>query len=267
VRTRVLPGKRPAKLVDLVRACRDPAGRLGRTGRRLALAGTTLTAAGCAPTSVTEQGTAIHHDYNVFLYLAAVVFVVVSGLLVWSLLRYRRRNDQLPTQTHGNTALELTWTLIPLLLVIVLFVVTIQAQNNATKPATQPALTVEVTAFQWSWRFAYENSPATVVGGPGSVPELVLPVGQPVHVKLTTADVVHSFYVPQTLFKRQAIPGITNQFDLTFEKVGTYHGQCTQFCGLAHTDMVFRVRVVTQGEFQQWLAAAARAGATGPPGK
>jgi cytochrome c oxidase subunit II len=78
---------------------------------------------------------------------------------------------------------------------------------------------------------------------------------------------VHSFYVPQALFKRQAIPGITNQFDLTFDKVGLYHGQCTQFCGLAHTDMAFRVRVVSQGEYQQWLASAARTGATGPPGR
>jgi cytochrome c oxidase subunit II len=253
--------------VDLIRTCHDPAGRLGRTGRRLALAGIALTAAGCAPTSVTEQGTAIHNDYNVFLYLAAVVFVVVSGLLVWSLLRYRRRNDQLPKQTHGNTALELTWTLIPTAIVLVLFVVTIQAQNKATKPAAQPALTVDVTGFQWSWRFAYENTTATVVGGPGNIPEMVLPVGQPVHIKLTTADVVHSFYVPQALFKRQAIPGITNQFDLTFQEVGIYHGQCTQFCGLAHTDMTFRIRVVTQGEYQRWVATAARTGATGQPGR
>jgi cytochrome c oxidase subunit II len=253
--------------VDLIRTCPEPADRLGRTGRRLALTGIALTAAGCAPTSVTEQGTAIRHDYNVFLYLAAVVFAVVSGLLVWSMVRYRRRNDQLPKQTHGHTGLELTWTLIPLLLVIVLFVVTIQAQNTATKPAARPAVTVDVTAFQWSWRFAYEHTTATVVGGPGSVPELVLPVGQPVHIKLTTADVVHSFYVPQALFKRQAIPGITNQFDLTFREVGLYHGQCTQFCGLAHAEMVFRVRVVSQGDFQQWLAAAARTGATGQPGR
>jgi cytochrome c oxidase subunit II len=252
--------------VDLIRTGHDPAGRLGRTGRRLALAGVVLTAAGCAPTSVTEQGKAIHNDYNVFLYLAAVVFVVVSGLLVWAMLRYRRRNDELPKQTHGNNALELTWTAIPTVIVLVLFVVTIQAQNKATKLAAQPALTVDVTAFQWSWRFAYENTPATVVGGPGNVPELVLPVGQPVRIKLTTADVVHSFYVPQALFKRQAIPGISNEFDLTFDKAGVYHGQCTQFCGLAHAEMLFRVKVVSQGEYQRWLATTAGTGAPGQPG-
>jgi cytochrome c oxidase subunit 2 len=250
--------------VDLIRAGRKLPGRFGWTGCRVALAGIALTAAGCAPTSVTEQGKAIRHDYNVFLYLAAVVFVVVSGLLVWSMIRYRRRNDELPKQTHGNTLLELTWTAIPTVIVLALFVVTIQAQNKATKPSARPAVTVEVTAFQWSWRFAYADTPVTVVGGPGNIPEMVLPVGQAVRVKLTTADVVHSFYVPQTLFKRQAIPGITNQFDLTFVTVGSYHGQCTQFCGLAHTDMTFRIKVVSQGEYQRWLAAAARTGAAGP---
>jgi cytochrome c oxidase subunit II len=263
VRTPVFPGKRPAKLVGLIRARRDLPGRFGWTGRWLTLTAIAL-AAGCAPTSVTEQGKAIHHDYNVFLYLAAVVFVVVSGLLVWSLLRYRRRDDQLPKQTHGNNLMELTWTLIPTAIVLVLFAVTIQAQNKATKPAAHPAVTVDVTAFQWSWRFAYEDTPVTVVGGPDNIPEMVLPLGQPVRIKLTTADVVHSFYVPQTLFKRQAIPGITNEFDLTFVKAGTYHGQCTQFCGLAHADMVFRIKVVSQSEYQRWLAAAARTGAAGP---
>jgi cytochrome c oxidase subunit II len=267
VRAWVLPGKRPAKLVGIIPARRDPAGPLGRTGFRLALAGIGLTAVGCAPTSVTEQGKAIRHDYDVFLYLAAVVFVVVSALLVWSVLRYRRRNDDLPKQTHGNTLLELTWTAIPTVLVLVLFVVTLQAQNKASKPAAQPAVAVEVTAFQWSWRFRYDGTGAEVVGGPGNIPELVLPVGQPVRIKLTTADVVHSFYVPQALFKRQAIPGITNEFDLTFDKVGVYHGQCTQFCGLAHTDMTFRIRVVTLGEYQRWSATAAHMGAPGQPGR
>ena len=94
----------------------------------------------------------------------------------------------------------------------------------------------------------------------------VVPVGQRVRVKLVSVDVVHSFYVPQTLFKRQAIPGTENEFDLTFEKEGLYHGQCTQFCGLQHPDMVFRVRVVEQGAYQSWLAAATRRGSAGQPG-
>jgi cytochrome c oxidase subunit II len=225
-----------------------------------------LVLAGCAPDSVTEQGRAIKGAYDLFLYIAAVVFAVVSTLVIWSVLRYRRRGDQLPEQTHGNNTLELLWTLIPTIIVLGLFWVTLQAQDKVQTPAERAALTVDVTAFQWSWRFRYEESGAEVVGGPGNVPELVVPVGQPVRVRLRTADVVHSFYVPQTLFKRQAIPGVTNEFDLTFEKVGIYHGQCTQFCGLAHADMLFRVRVVSPGEFQSWVASATRSGSPGRPG-
>ena len=194
------------------------------------------------------------------------MFLVVAGLLVWSMIRYRRRGDELPPQIHGNNKLELTWTLIPLLLVIVLFVVTIQGQNKALEKASRPALEVDVLAFQWSWRFAYEGQGVEVVGSPGNVPELVVPVGQPVRIRLRSADVVHSFYVSRTLFKRQAIPGRTTEFDLTFEKVGTYQGHCVQFCGLAHDDMLFRVRVVSPGEFRSWLAQASRSGSPSQPG-
>jgi cytochrome c oxidase subunit 2 len=195
-----------------------------------------------------------------------VVFVVVAGLLIWSMIRYRRRGDELPPQVHGNNKLELTWTLIPLLLVIVLFVVTIQGQNRALEKSDRPALEVDVLAFQWSWRFAYQGQGVEVVGSPGNIPELVVPVGQPVRIRLRSADVVHSFYVPRTLFKRQAIPGRTTEFDLTFEKVGTFQGHCVQFCGLAHDDMLFRVRVVSPGEFQSWLAQASRSGSPSQPG-
>jgi cytochrome c oxidase subunit II len=234
--------------------------------RWLAVTATVLVAAGCTPQSVTEQGQSIYNLYNLFMYIAAVVFAVVSGLVIWSVVRYRRRGDELPTQTHGNNRLELTWTVIPTVIVLVLFVFTIRAQDKVLDTSGRSGVNVTVTAFQWSYRFAYEGTGAEVVGGPGTIPELVVPVGERVRVKLLSADVVHTFYVPQTLFKRQAIPGTVNQFDLTFDKVGLYHGQCTQFCGLQHTDMVYRVRVVTPGEYQSWLAAASRRGSAGQSG-
>ena len=234
--------------------------------RWFALAALVLLAAGCTPQSVTEEGRAIYNLYNLFMYIAAVVFVVVSGLVIWSVVRYRRRDDELPKQTHGNNRLELLWTLIPAVIVLVLFGFTLAAQDKALDQSGQADVNVTVTAFQWSWRFTYEGTGAEVLGSPETIPEMVVPVGQTIRVKLVSADVVHSFYVPQTLFKRQAIPGTDNTFDLTFEKVGLYHGQCTQFCGLQHPDMVFRVRVVTQGEYQSWLAAETRRGAAGQPG-
>ena len=234
--------------------------------RWLAVAAVALVATGCAPQSVTEQGRAVYNLYNLFLYIAAVVFVVVSGLVLWSVVRYRRRDDELPKQTHGNNRLELLWTLIPTVIVLALFAFTLVAQNKVLDQSGQADVNVTVTAFQWSWRFTYEGTGAEVLGTPEHIPEMVVPVGRRIRVKLVSADVVHSFYVPQTLFKRQAIPGTDNVFDLTFEKVGLYHGQCTQFCGLQHPDMIYRVRVVTQGEYQSWLAAASRRGSAGQPG-
>ena len=240
--------------------------RRAPAARWLAVAVAALLAAGCAPDSVTEQGRAVNDLYLLFLYIAAVVYLVVAALVIWSVLRYRRRDDELPKQTHGNNRLELTWTLIPTVIVLVLFGFTLRAQDRVLDQSGQADVNVTVTAFQWSWRFSYEGAGAEVVGTPEHIPELVVPVGQRVRVKLVSADVVHSFYVPQSLFKRQAIPGVTNEFDLTFDKTGLFHGQCTQFCGLQHTDMVFRVRVVSQGEYQSWLAAAARRGSAGQPG-
>jgi cytochrome c oxidase subunit II len=240
--------------------------RRAPAARWLAVAAAALLATGCAPQGVTEQGRAIHNLYNLFLYIAAVVYVIVAALVIWSVVRYRRRGDELPEQTHGNNRLELAWTVIPLVIVLFLFVATLQAQNKVLDQSGQPAVNVTVTGFQWSWRFTYEGTGAEVIGTPERVPELVLPVGQRVRVKLQSADVVHSFYVPQTLFKRQAIPGVTSEFDLTFEKAGLYHGQCTQFCGLQHPDMLFRVRAVSQGEYQSWLADTTRRGSAGQPG-
>lgn len=240
--------------------------RRAPAARWFALAALVVLAAGCAPQSVTEEGQAVYGLYNLFLYIAAVVFVLVSGLVIWSVVRYRRRDDELPKQTHGNNRLELTWTLIPTVIVLVLFVFTMQAQDKVLDQSGDADVDITVTAFQWSWRFTYEGTGAEVLGAPDRIPEMVVPVGQTIRVKLISADVVHSFYVPQTLFKRQAIPGTENEFDLTFEKEGLYHGQCTQFCGLQHPDMVFRVRVVTQGEYQSWLAAETRRGAAGQPG-
>ncbi|HSK35696.1 MAG TPA: cytochrome c oxidase subunit II transmembrane domain-containing protein, partial [Actinomycetota bacterium] len=101
--------------------------RRAPAARWFALAALVLLAAGCAPQSVTEEGQAVYGLYNLFLYIAAVVFVVVSGLVIWSVVRYRRRDDELPKQTHGNNRLELAWTLIPTVIVLVLFVFTMQA--------------------------------------------------------------------------------------------------------------------------------------------
>jgi cytochrome c oxidase subunit II len=223
-----------------------------------------LLAAACAPASVTEQGRTIHSLYNFFMWAAAVVFLLVSGLVLWSIVRYRRRDDELPKQIHGDNRLELLWTLLPTVLVAVLIFATVQAQNKVLQERSPDAVQLKVTGFQWSWQFAYQGG-VTVIGQPKQRPTMVVPVGRPIQIELVSVDVVHSFYVPRTLFKRQAIPGFPNHFELTFDQLGTYPGQCAQFCGVAHADMLFDVRVVSDSEFESWLRSSRTAsGGAGP---
>ena len=232
-------------------------------GRGAAFLVLPLLAAACTPGSITEQGRTIHGLYNLFMWIAAVVFAVVSGLVLWSVVRYRRRDDELPEQTHGHNTLELLWTLIPTLLVGVLIVATVQAQDKVLRRSPEE-LPIKVTGFQWSWQFDYPDG-VRIVGQPKQRPTMVVPAGRPIRVELSSADVVHSFYIPRTLFKRQAIPGFPTHFDLTFDQVGTYPGQCAQFCGVAHADMLFDVRVVSDSEFESWLQSARTAAGGAAP--
>jgi cytochrome c oxidase subunit II len=238
-------------------------------GRRLLLllAAVSATLTGCAPDGVTEQGRDIQGLYNFFLVAAAVVFLLVSGLLVWSVIRYRRRGDELPAQTHGNNKLELTWTLLPTILVIILFIATVQTQNRVTRLAENPPVRINVVGFQWQWQFTYlkpDGSQATqITGTPESVPEMVVPVGRTVRIKLESADVTHSFFVPKALYKRMAIPGRSGEFDMTFDQPGVYPGNCTQYCGLDHTHMIFQVRVLAPQQFEEWLADRQAASGSG----
>jgi cytochrome c oxidase subunit 2 len=222
-----------------------------------------------APQSVTEQGASIGRLYNLFLAVAAVVWVTVTGVMVWSLVRYRRKDgdDRLPKQIHGNKYWELSWTLIPLVIIAGLIVATVRTQSTVLHQQPDPDLTVEVTGFQWSWRFAYPESGTEVVGSSRRPPELVVPANRTVHVRLESADVIHNFYIPRTLFKRYAIPGTTNEFDLTFTELGRYDGNCAQFCGFSHPDMVFSLRVVTAEEFAGWVTAARARSSAGQAGR
>jgi cytochrome c oxidase subunit II len=127
-------------------------------------------------------------------------------------------------------------------------------------------VTVAVTGFQWEWRFFYPEYGINIIGTPTSYPTFVVPVGEPVRIVLRAQDVIHAFFVPQFLFKRDAIPGRTNQFDLTIPDPGTFYGECAEFCGLNHAEMGFNVKAVSRAEFDDWVREqqASRSPTPGP---
>lgn len=217
-----------------------------------------------APPGATAQGRAVSALWGVFVWSAAGVAAIVYALIFWSIARYRRRSDRLPPQFTHNTALEIVYTTIPILIVAGLFVLTFrtEAYLDRVPSASDPAVTIDVTAFQWSWRFDYEGTGVSIIGTPDQAPQVMVPVGQTIRFVLTSPDVAHSFWVPGFLFKRDAIPGLTNRFDLDVQTPGTYLGECAEFCGLDHARMQFTVRAVPADEFQRWLR---RAGAGGHP--
>jgi cytochrome c oxidase subunit II len=225
---------------------------------------------------VTEQGKDIRDLYNLLLVAATVVFVLVEGAIVFAVVRYRRRDDQLPPQFHGNNLLEVAWTVAPFLLVAVLFVLGWVALNRIEARADNPRVVLNVEGFQWQWNFTYQDEKVevepgkppedlTIKGTIAKPPEIYLPVNQTIEVNTEARDVIHSFYVREFLFKRDAFPGHVNTFPLTITKPGVYQGQCTEYCGLAHQAMRFTIHAVPMSEYRAWLVEAKKRAASGCP--
>jgi cytochrome c oxidase subunit II len=249
--------------------------------RRARLIGIVLVAvlvlAGCGSlTPVTDVGEEIRDLYNLLFVAAAVIFVLVEAAIVFAVLRYRRRSDMLPPQFHGNNLLEVVWTAVPLLIVAGLFVVSWGVLNRVEAKADDPRVTVNVLGFQWQWQFTYQGEalelPAdvppqdlTLKGTIAKPPVVVLPVGEPIRFNTQAQEVIHSFYVREFLFKRDAFPDHVNTFDLTITKPGDYGGQCTEYCGLAHQAMRFTIRAVSRPQYEAWLAKTKKEAAAGCP--
>jgi len=195
---------------------------------------------------VTPQGRAISDLFVVTLVLSALVFLLVVGVLAYVLVRFRERpNDAEPRQIHGNTRLEIGWTIAPVLLLVVLFFMTIQTQR-AVEAEAPGALRVRVIGHQWWWEYQYPDL------GLITANELHLPVGRPLRLELEGADVIHSYWVPQLGWKKDTIPGKTNDIWVQFDQAGVYDGACTEYCGAQHAWM--RVRLVAEpaDQFDAW---------------
>jgi cytochrome c oxidase subunit 2 len=201
----------------------------------------------------TKQGQDALKLWQGFFIAGLVVFVFMFILIAFAVLRYRRRSDAIPRQTQYHTALEIIYTVVPIVTVLVLFGFTFVTENEVDAFAAN-TLNINVTAFQWGWEFQYPTYDVKVIGVETQNPVMVMPVGQPVRIYLRSNDVIHGFYIPAFNFSRYAQPGVVNSFDFDVQHTGLYRGQCTQFCGLYHSLMIFQVKAVTGSQFQAWVS-------------
>jgi len=282
------------------------------------------------PTGVTKQAEEMRVLWTWSGVAALTVGIGVWGLIFWCCIRYRKKTDDLPRQTKYNLALEITYSIIPFLIITGLFYRTVIVEDDVNKLSKHPDVTIQVTAFKWNWQFQYQSykdasgavrqpvyagqqavvdaagntkdkgrgavgqagcdeassndsyscgAPGQVkagdrplflstVGADDEIPVLVLPVKQSVRIVEHSDDVIHSFWVPEFLFKRDVIPygttstGRDNQFEFTATSTGSFVGRCAELCGTYHSQMNFEVRVVTAEQFQKYLDELAKY----PPG-
>jgi cytochrome c oxidase subunit 2 len=220
---------------------------------RLAAASALLLLTGCAKQGISPQGQEVHRLYVIIMILAAPVFLGVEAALIWCIFRYRRRDDQPAPQIVGGGRSLGVFFAIPAVIVAVLFPFGEATLMSIEQPET-PQVQIKVEGFQWEWTFLYLNEGLFVAGKTLVRPAvMVLPVDEPVQIQLVSRDVIHSFFVPDLLFKRDAIPGRTTTFTFTPTQLGTFHGQCAEFCGLWHSRMTFDVKVVAPLDYQAWI--------------
>lgn len=205
------------------------------------------------PEPASDNGDRILGLWKGSVLAGLAVAALIWALVAWSILRYRRRNDDLPSQTPENIPLEIAYTVAPLVVVAVLFGFTVFTQEEVTGARSDPDVEVEVIGFQWSWEFRYRELGVEVESTGQEDPVLVLPVGAVVRFDLVAEDVDHAFWVPQFLEKRDLIPRVDNSIDLEVTRAGEWTGRCAEFCGLQHWAMRFGVRAVPQAEFDQWV--------------
>ena len=191
--------------------------------------------------------------FDQIFWWAVGVFVVVEGVLIYTLVRFRQRpGGPRPREIHGNVLLEVVWTLVPALILVAIAIPTIRTIFLVDRPTEDPdALVVEAIGRQWWWEFRYPEL------GIVTANEAHLPAGRTVDLRLRSADVMHSFWVPRLAGKRDLMPGRENQLWFRPDSTGVFHGQCAEFCGTAHALMGMRVIVEEPDDFERWAQANA----------
>lgn len=195
-----------------------------------------------------EQAEKIDTLFDVSFWIAAAFFVFVQVMLVVALFRFRHRPGQEePRQVHGNTRLEVAWTIVPALILAALAVPTVGTIFDlAEEPAN--AMEIRVVGHQWWWEVHYPEE------GVVTANEIHIPTGRPVRLTLESADIIHSFWVPRLAGKQDLVPGRVNHLTIQADEPGTYLGQCAEYCGLSHANMRFRVEAQSESDFNRWVS-------------
>jgi cytochrome c oxidase subunit 2 len=197
-----------------------------------------------------DFGRWIHSIYMLINWTTLVIFIAVEGLLLYCCWRFRERpGAPAPSQTHGHTPLEISWTVAFALVLLVIGIPTIRIIFRTQQAPAATTFTVDVAGKQWWWEFKYPGLNITTAN------EVHLPLGETVAFQLHAPDVIHSFWIPGLGGKRDVVPHRVNRLTMTPEEPGEYLGQCAEYCGMSHANMRFRAIVHPKGEFEQWVKA------------
>jgi cytochrome c oxidase subunit II len=229
--------------------------RVYRLVRGIVGAAACLSLGACTEQPATTQARDVQRLFYVILGLGTFVFLVVEGILLWSIVRYRRRrgDEDEPPQRYGSTKVIIAFFAFGALIVAILFpfgeITLADVQAHPT-----PLEVIDVQGSQWQWSAFYPNEGVVTTGKSFSRPMVLeMPIDEPVRIHLISNDVMHEFFIPSFFFMRNAMPGFPNDFTFTPDRLGTYQGQCAEFCGLGHAQMRMVVKVVTLEDFSAWI--------------
>lgn len=201
------------------------------------------------------------HVLDVYVPIAVGVFLLYAGLIVGFTVLGRRRPPHSVARWHENNVLEAGYAVLLACLVAFLLYVTFSAEHqiDTVSLTEHPKLTVDVIGSKWEWTFLYPGSGITHRSGTVGHQALVVPIGEPIRFRITSRDVIHSFWIPEIGFKRDAIPGAGETVVLEFDQAGSFTGHCAEFCGVGHGAMWFPVDVISPTLFRSWLRGGGRA--------